>query len=64
MISLQDYIVCKIIYILVMKFFPGIPESIRFKNLLVIFSVLFRVLKKEITRLLHRYETNRYQIHY
>ena len=43
MISLQDYIVCKRIYILVIKFFPGIPESIRFKRLLVIFSVLFGV---------------------
>ena len=43
MISLQDYIVCKRIYILVIKFFPGIPESIRFKRLLVIFCVLFGV---------------------
>lgn len=48
MISLQDYIVCKRIYILVIKFFPGIPEVSDLKGCWLFFLYSLGFKKKSL----------------
>ena len=48
MISLQDYIVCKRIYILVIEFFPGIPEVSDLKGCWLFFLYSLGFKKKSL----------------